>query len=301
MNSKTKAYITSLRLRTLPLSLAGVVLGSLLAASDGAFDGTVFVLVVVTAMALQILSNMANEIGDLDKGTDNDRRLGPIRGTQSGALSRREMARAMVTAGCVAVVAGVALVWVAFRDLLQWESVALLLAGAASVAAAVKYTLGRNAYGYHGLGDVFVFVFFGLVSVAGSYFAMAGRISWEVFLPAAAIGFLSMGVLNMNNIRDVENDAACGKRTLPVKFGVAWAKRYEFVIVLSAFLLMLVYTVLHPAGWAGYLFVLTLPLLCLHLARVRRGEGRALDSQLRFISLSTLLLVLLSGFGQLLE
>lgn len=300
MKTKTKAYIVSFRLRTLSLSLAGVLLGSLLAASDGYFDTLVFVLVIVTAAALQILSNMANEIGDFDKGTDNANRLGPIRGTQSGALSRREMLRAMILVGGIAVVTGVSLVGVAFRDLLDAKSLALLLAGGASVVAAIKYTLGRNAYGYHGMGDFFVFVFFGLVSVAGSYFAMSGQLPWLIFLPAAAIGLLSVGVLNMNNIRDMDNDAICGKRTLPVQFGIVWAKRYEFVIIILAFLLVLVYTLLHPAGWTGYLFLLTGPLLGLHLARVHRGVGRQLDSQLKFISLSTLLLVLLCGLGQLL-
>ena len=299
MGGKVKAYVTSFRLRTLPLSVAGVVLGALLAASDGYFRVLVFVLVVVTAMALQVLSNMANEIGDLDKGTDNERRLGPIRGAQSGVLSRSEMVRAMIIVGGVAVAAGVGLVYVAFRDLLDAKSVALLLAGAASVVAAVKYTVGRDAYGYKGLGDLFVFIFFGLVSVMGSYFAMSGVFSWLTALPAAAVGFLSMGVLNMNNIRDMDNDAACGKRTLPVKFGIAWAKSYEFVIVVLAFAAMAGYTVAHPAGWQGWLFLLVTPLLVVHLARVRRGVGRQLDSQLRFISLTTLLLVLLCGFGQL--
>lgn len=298
MRSKARAYVMSLRLRTLPLSLGGVLLGSLLSASDGRFDWVVFTLVMVTAAALQILSNMANEIGDLDKGTDNERRLGPIRGTQSGVLSRREMARAMVATGGVALVSGVALVAVAFGDLLEGRSVALLVAGGFSMAAAVKYTLGRNAYGYHGLGDVFVFIFFGLVSVAGSYFAMSGTLPWVVLLPAASVGLLSMGVLNMNNIRDMENDAACGKRTLPVRFGMAWAKRYEFVIVILAFALMTAYAALHPAGWAGYVFWLSAPLFGLHLARVRKGEGRQLDGQLKFISLSTLLLVALCGLGQ---
>lgn len=300
MNRKIKAYIVSFRLRTLPLSLSGVILGSLLAAADGYFDGFTFAWALLTTVALQILSNLANEVGDLDKGTDNEHRLGPIRSAQSGVLSKREMIQSMVIVGGIAVITGSLLVYEAFRDLLDWKSLTLLLAGAASIVAAVKYTVGRDAYGYKGLGDLFVFVFFGLISVMGSYFAMSGRLPWIMFLPAAAVGWLSAGVLNMNNIRDMENDAVCGKRTLPVKLGFENAKRYHYIIVLLAMLSMLFYTVVHPAGWSGYLFLLAYPLLLAHLGRVVRGHGKALDAELKRLSLATLLMSLLCGVGQIL-
>ena len=300
MNRKIKAYIVSFRLRTLPLSLSGVILGALLAAADGYFNGYTFAWALLTTMALQILSNLANEVGDLDKGTDNERRLGPIRSAQSGALSKREMIRAMVVVGGIAVVTGSLLVYEAFRDLLDWKSLTLLLAGAASIVAAVKYTVGRDAYGYKGLGDLFVFIFFGLVSVVGSYFAMSGQFPCIILLPAAAVGWLSAGVLNMNNIRDMENDAVCGKRTLPVKLGLKGAKRYHYVIMTLAMSAMLLYTLMHPAGWSGYLFLLAYPLLLAHLGRVVRGQGKALDSELKRLSLASLLMSLLCGFGQIL-
>lgn len=296
---KLKAYITSFRLRTLPLSLSGVLLGSLLAASDGYFRGWTFVWAVITTMALQILSNLANEVGDLDKGTDNVHRLGPIRSAQSGALSRGEMLRAMVVAGSVAVVCGCLLVYSAFEDLLQSRSLLLLLLGGASIVAAVKYTFGKYAYGYHGLGDLFVFIFFGLVSVLGSYWAMAGFVPWVCVFPAIAIGFFSTGVLNLNNMRDIENDAACGKRTLPVLLGLREAKYYHWGLILLAVGAVFLYTLLHPAGWGGYLFVFTVPLFIKHLRVVWQGEGKALDPQLRFLSMSTFLLALLVAFGQL--
>ena len=299
--SKVRAYITSFRLRTLPLSLSGVLLGSLLAASDVFFKTTTFVWAMLTTVALQILSNLANEVGDLTKGTDNEHRLGPIRSAQSGALSMREMVQAMIVFGVIAIITGSLLIYEAFRDLLNWKSIALFIAGGASIVAAVKYTVGKSAYGYRGLGDLFVFIFFGLVSVMGSYFAMSGVLPWICVLPAAAIGFLSSGVLNMNNIRDIENDSVCGKRTIPVILGIRGAKIYHFVITLLAVICLVVYTILHSAGWTGYLFLLTLPLLAMHLKSVYRGEGRALDSQLKFLSITTLLIALSLGFGQLLS
>jgi len=299
--SKVRAYITSFRLRTLPLSLSGVLLGSLLAASDGYFKTTTFVWAMFTTVALQILSNLANEVGDLTKGTDNEHRLGPIRSAQSGALSMREMVQAMIVFGVIAIITGSLLIYEAFRDLLNWKSIALFIAGGASIVAAVKYTVGKSAYGYRGLGDLFVFIFFGVVSVMGSYFAMSGVLPWICVLPAAAIGFLSSGVLNMNNIRDIENDSVCGKRTIPVILGIQGAKIYHFVITLLAVICLVLYSMLHSAGWTGYLFLLTLPLLVMHLKSVYRGEGRALDSQLKFLSITTLLIALLLGFGQLLS
>ncbi|MBS5625122.1 MAG: 1,4-dihydroxy-2-naphthoate octaprenyltransferase [Porphyromonadaceae bacterium] len=299
--SKVRAYITSFRLRTLPLSLSGVLLGSLLAASDGYFKTTTFVWAMLTTVVLQILSNLANEVGDLTKGTDNEHRLGPIRSAQSGALSMREMIQAMIVFGVIAIITGSLLIYEAFRDLLNWKSISLFIAGGASIVAAVKYTVGKSAYGYRGLGDLFVFIFFGLVSVMGSYFAMSGVLPWICVLPAAVIGFLSSGVLNMNNIRDIENDSVCGKRTIPVILGIQGAKIYHFVITLLAVICLVLYSMLHSAGWTGYLFLLTLPLLVMHLKSVYRGEGRALDSQLKFLSITTLLIALLLGFGQLLS
>ena len=297
--SKSKAYITSLRLRTLPLSVSGVLLGAMLAASDGYFKPWAFAWAIVTTMALQILSNLANEVGDLEKGTDNERRLGPIRSAQSGALSKREMIRAMLFFGGMAVVTGSLWVYDAFGDLLDLKSIILFVAGGASIVAAVKYTVGDHAYGYRGLGDLFVFIFFGIVSVLGSYFAMAGRLPWIALFPAVSIGLLSTGVLNMNNIRDMENDETCGKRTIPVMLGIRGAKIYHFIMIVMALVCMGLYTILHSNGWFGYLFTLTLPLFGIHLAKVYYGKGRALDPQLRFLSLSTLLLTLLVVIGQI--
>ncbi len=281
------------------MSVSGVLLGTLLAASDGNFKPWAFAWAIVTTMALQILSNLANEVGDLEKGTDNEKRLGPIRSVQSGALSKREMIRAMLFFGGMAIVTGSLLVYDAFGDLLDLKSIILLLVGGASIVAAVKYTVGDHAYGYRGLGDLFVFIFFGLVSVLGSYFAMAGHLPWITLFPAVSIGLLSTGVLNMNNIRDMENDAACGKRTIPVMLGIRGAKTYHFILIVTALACMVLYTVFHPNGRIGYLFILTFPLFGMHLVKVYQGKGKNLDPQLKFLSLSTLLLTLLVVIGQI--
>ncbi|MDR2131421.1 MAG: 1,4-dihydroxy-2-naphthoate octaprenyltransferase [Odoribacteraceae bacterium] len=290
-----RAYVVSARPRTLPLSVAGVLLGSLLAAGEGHFDGTVCAWAVVTTLALQVLANLANEVGDLKKGTDNEHRLGPVRGLQGGMLSLREITGAMWVAGSVAVVAGVLLVREAFGEWLDPRSGLLLLAGGGSIVAAVKYTVGRGAYGYRGLGDLFVMIFFGWVSVLGSYFAMSGAIRVLYLLPATAVGAFSVMVLNLNNMRDVANDAACGKRTLPVMWGIRRAKIYHLALASAGVASLLLLNLLSPAGPRDYLFLIALPLLLYHLREVFRREGRALDGQLRLLSLTTLLVALLAG------
>lgn len=295
--SKIKYYLSSFRLRTLPLSLSGIFLGTLLAKADGYFQWIPFCLAVATTLCLQILSNLANELGDLQKGTDNDKRLGPIRSIQSGALSVTEFKRIILVFILLSVVFGSGLVYSAFDSLFSSDGLTMLLLGAAAIIAAIKYTVGKKAYGYHGLGDLFVFLFFGLLSVMGAYFIMAHKINYLLFLPASAIGLLSAGVLNLNNMRDMDNDRRCGKRTLPVILGIYRAKVYHFSLILGAWACMLTYTLLHYRTTVNLIFLFSLPLFIYHLLLVSRQQGRLLDSQLKVLSLSTLLFALLSGFG----
>ena len=295
MKPKIKAFIEALRPRTLPLSLSGVLLGSLLAIGDGSTEWAVMGWALLTTASLQVLSNLANEIGDYDRGTDNGQRLGPRRGLQSGLLSRREMTRIMLCTGIVAAAAGILLIRAAFPNLLSRNALLLLLAGAASLVAAVKYTFGRGAYGYHGLGDLFVYLFFGIVSVCGSYFAMTAHLSPTLLLPASTIGFLSAGVLNINNLRDADNDAACGKHTLVVLLGTTFSRRYHALLLLMAPLCLVAYNLLTRASWSAYLFLLLLPWGWHHLRHVLHHQGKALDSQLRSLSLLTLATALLRG------
>lgn len=294
---KAKHYIASFRLRTLPLSLSGIFLGTLLAKANEFFSVLPFVLAVVTTLCLQILSNLANELGDLQKGTDNAERLGPIRSIQSGALSLHEFKRLILIFVILSVISGSALIFTAFDSLFSRDGVMMLLLGAASIVAAIKYTVGKNAYGYHGLGDLFVFLFFGLLSTVGAYFLMTHTISSGIFLPAAAIGFLSTGVLNLNNMRDIENDRKCGKRTLPVLMGIPMAKAYHFTLIIVAFTCMISYTLHHLHTNVSFIYLLTLPLFLIHLRKVYKNQGKALDPQLKVLSLSTLFFALLAGFG----
>ena len=295
--SKVKYYIASFRLRTLPLSLSGIFLGTLLAKAAGYFHWLPFLLAVATTLSLQILSNLANELGDLQKGTDNANRLGPIRSIQSGALSLSEFKRLIILFVLFSIAFGSALIYTAFDSFFSRDGVIMLLLGGASVIAAIKYTVGKHAYGYRGLGDLFVFLFFGLLSVAVSYFLMAHEINASLFLPASAIGLLSTGVLNLNNMRDMDNDSHCGKRTIPVMLGYRNAKIYHFCLVLGAWICMLVYVFLNYHGLSNLMFLVTLPLFIFHLNKVVQGHGRLLDSQLKVLSLSTLAFALLIGFG----
>lgn len=291
---KAKHYIASFRLRTLPLSLSGIILGISLAKADGYFHWLPCLLAIATTLSLQILSNLANELGDLQKGTDNSERLGPIRSIQSGALSLDEFKRTIIIFIILSVLFGAALVYTAFDSLFTRDGILMLALGAAAIIAAIKYTVGRNAYGYRGLGDLFVFLFFGLLSVMGAYFLMVRAVDIRVFLPASAIGMLSAGVLNLNNMRDIDNDRQCGKRTLPVMTGIPRAKAYHFALVIGAFACMALYACLHTGS--SFLFLFTLPLFILHLEKVIRNTGRALDAQLKVLSLSTLAFAVLGGF-----
>lgn len=295
--NKTKYYIASFRLRTLPLSLSGILLGTLLACARGFFQILPFLLAVATTLCLQILSNLANELGDLQKGTDNARRLGPIRSIQSGALSINEFKHAIIVFIILSACSGIALVYTAFSSLCTRDGMIMLFLGTTAIIAAIKYTVGKGAYGYHGLGDLFVFLFFGLLSVAGSWFLMAHLLAPAIFLPAAAIGFLSAGVLNLNNMRDIENDKACKKYTIPVLIGIRKAKIYHFCLIVGAFLTMTGYVLLQGFKISHFLFLLTLPLFIIHLQQISKSRGRELDPQLKVLSLSTLLFALAGGTG----
>lgn len=295
--NKTKYYIASFRLRTLPLSLSGIFLGSLLAAGEGYFHWPSFLLAIATTLSLQILSNLANELGDLQKGTDNEERLGPIRSIQSGVLGLQEFKRTILIFIILSVIFGSALVYTAFDSLFSKDGLIMLILGATAIVAAIKYTVGENAYGYRGLGDLFVLLFFGLLSTAGAYFLMKHQILWSIFLPAIAIGFLSTGVLNLNNMRDIENDRHCGKRTIPVMIGIRNAKIYHFTLIIGAFLCMTIYAILKFQHIYNLLFLLTLPLFVIHLGKVACGHGRELDPQLKFLSVSTLIFALIAGFS----
>ena len=295
--SKFSSAVRSMRLRTLPLSLSGVCLGMMLAASDYRVSWVVALFTMLTTVCLQILSNLSNELGDYYHGTDTADRLGPNYGMMEGGLTVSDMKLLIGGAIAFCVVFGLLMIRASFGTLLSLESVCLMMLGAAAISGAMKYTLGRNPYGYQGLGDVFVFIFFGLVSVLGSYFVAAHTIpSWIFLLPACAIGFFSIGVLNVNNIRDMKTDAE-NRVTVALKLGEKKAKVYQTVLIVMGWICMIVFCMLRFFDPWHYLFVLTLPFFIKHIAGVWKYSGKDLDKMLPLLVISTFLFAILAGFG----
>ena len=286
-----------MRLRTLPLSLSGVCLGLMLAASDYRVPWTVILFTALTTVSLQVLSNLSNELGDYYHGTDTKDRLGPSYGMMEGGLTVSEMKMLIGGAIALCIVFGLLMIRSSFGTLLSLESVCLMMLGGAAISGAMKYTLGRNPYGYQGLGDIFVFIFFGLVAVLGSYFVAAHIIpSWIFLLPACTIGFFSIGVLNVNNIRDMETDAE-NRITVAIKLGEKKAKIYQTVLIVLGWICMIAFCLLRFFDPWHYLFVLTLPLFIMHVKGVWKYSGRELDKMLPLLVMSTFAFALLAGFG----
>ena len=294
--NKFRAAVASMRLRTLPLSTGGVILGILLATADFKVDLWVAVLIVLTTVCLQILSNLSNELGDVLHGTDTEDRQGPQYGLNSGVLTIGEMKVLIGIFVALCIISGTAMTLLSFGTLWDLTPILVLLLGAGAIMGAMKYTLGRNPYGYRGLGDFYVFLFFGLVAVLGSYFVASHTLFWRLLLPGAAVGCFSVGVLNVNNIRDMETDAA-NRVTVAIRLGERKAKVYQTVLIVLGWIFMLAYCQLRMFSWWHYLFVLTLPLFILHLRGVWTRSGKKLDPMLPLLVMSTFLFCLLAGIG----
>ncbi len=294
--NKIRAAVASMRLRTLPLSTGGVILGILLATADFKVDLWVAVLIVLTTVCLQILSNLSNELGDVLHGIDTEDRVGPQYGLNGGVLTIGEMKVLIGIFVALCIVSGTAMTLLSFGTLWDLTPILVLLMGAGAIMGAMKYTLGRNPYGYRGLGDFYVFVFFGLVAVLGAYFVASHTLFWRLLLPGAAVGCFSVGVLNVNNIRDMETDAA-NRVTVAIRLGERKAKIYQTVLIVLGWILMLAYCQLRMFSWWHYLFVLTLPLFILHIRGVWKRTGKALDPMLPLLVMSTFLFCLLAGIG----
>lgn len=296
---KLKTILQAARLRTLPLSISGILVGSALAYSK--FNISIFVLSVLTTVLLQVLSNFANDYGDSIKGVDNNQRVGPTRAVQSGEISLSQMKLLIIFTTIMCLVSIAVLVLTAF----SWDSFPYILLflglGIASVWAAIKYTIGRTAYGYQGLGDVFVFIFFGWVSVAGNYFLYTHHIDMLVFIPASAIGLLCTSVLNLNNMRDIENDRVMNKRTFVVLTGWHFAKHYHFLLISVAMILMILFSVIKGHTVCQMLYIIAFIPLGLHLWKVKHIlTPRFLDTELKKVAISTFLLSVLFFIGQIL-
>ncbi|MBP6424771.1 MAG: 1,4-dihydroxy-2-naphthoate octaprenyltransferase, partial [Flavobacterium sp.] len=288
------------RLRTLPLSVSGIIVGSFYAMSQSMFNWKIVVLALSTTLGLQILSNFANDYGDGIKGTDNEDRVGPKRAIQSGVITPKAMKRALVITSILTLISAILLIFVAFKDHNFVFSLFYLTLGILAIASAIRYTVGSSAYGYRGYGDVFVFVFFGLVSTLGIYFMFAKEMDWLLLLPAVAIGFLSVAVLNLNNMRDEVSDRKSNKNTMVVKMGSANAKVYHYFLVVSAMILVLEFAYFKGFNLDQYIFVLTYIPLIKHLLTVYKNKNpKELDPELKKVALSTFALSILLSLSMI--
>tara|TARA_R110002049_G_scaffold47596_2_gene137016 strand:+ start:156722 stop:157633 length:912 start_codon:yes stop_codon:yes gene_type:complete len=292
---KLSALIKAARLRTLPLSISGVVVGTALANFYDNIDNTLlFVLALLTTIGFQITSNFANDYGDGVKGTDNENRIGPKRVLQSGLLTRAELKKIIIVSIIINCLLVIAVVELAFGLENLGYFLLFILLGAASIWASVKYTVGKSAYGYRGLGDVFVFLFFGLLAVLGSMFLYTKSITQLAILPAITIGLLSVGVLNLNNLRDHESDKISGKNTLVVLMGFSNGKKYHTLLLIVSFLSMLTFIILSFKTWKQFIPLTSFVPIFLHLIKVWKTKKPVLlDSELKKLALSTFLLALL--------
>jgi len=296
-----KHWLHAFRLRTLPLAVSSIIVGSALAwlmrDMDGwGFSPLVLTLGLTTAVLLQVLSNLANDLGDHQHGTDNTNRIGPLRSVQSGAISPAAMKRAMVICGALAFLSGIALIITALG--LSITMLAFLLLGLLAIGAAVKYTFGKNPYGYAGLGDASVFLFFGIVGVCGTCYLHARTFAPIMLVPAAAFGLWSAGVLNLNNLRDIRNDKASGKITMAVRLGFDAAKGYHGILIASGLLCLISYTSIAFVGMPQWGWLITLPALGTHLRSVMRAHDPAsLDPQLKKLALTTFFTALAFSAG----
>lgn len=274
-------------------------MGSILAYSVGKFNYVIFILALVTTFFLQILSNLANDYGDFVKGTDNEERIGPERALQSGAITKSAMEKAILVFIVLCLVSGISLLLISFSIEQLKLGILFLFLGIISIIAAIKYTAGKNAYGYAGLGDIAVFLFFGILGVGGSYFLHTQSFDLFILLPASSLGLFSAGVLNLNNMRDRIPDAKVGKNTLAVKLGFNGAKYYHYSLIVFGFLATIIFLFNQVnIDYFNWIFLLTFPLFLLNIIKVYKIEQpKQFDPLLKQLALSTTLFVLLFGLG----
>ncbi|MGQ7944101.1 1,4-dihydroxy-2-naphthoate octaprenyltransferase [Flavobacterium sp. WC2509] len=297
-----KHWIEAARLRTLPLSVSGIIVGSMYAlrptdnieTPTEVFSWAIFGFALLTTLGLQVLSNFANDYGDGIKGTDNEDRVGPKRAIQSGVITPEAMKKALVVTSILTLTSAIFLIYVAFGESNLVYSLFYLILGILAIASAIRYTVGKSAYGYRGYGDVFVFVFFGLVSTIGVNFLYSKQLEVAIILPAIAIGLLSVGVLNLNNMRDEASDTKAGKNTLVVKIGAANAKKYHFFLIIGAMISVVIFAIISDFHFDQYLFLLAYIPLIKHLITVSKNQDpKLLDPELKKVALSTFLLSIL--------
>ena len=297
LKTSLKSWIVAARLRTLPLAFSSILVGSVLAWNDGSMDFTIAGMTLLTAILLQILSNFANDYGDAVSGVDSDLRQGPDRMVQSGAITKKAMRNALIIFIVLTLAAGILLLFVAFPD--NWQ---LMLGffgiGLVAVVAAIKYTVGKNPYGYAGFGDVFVFVFFGMVAVVGTYFLQTNNFEWIILLPASSLGLFAVGVLNVNNIRDIETDRLSGKFSIPVRIGREKAGIYHSLLISVGLLASIVFVLIDYGHAFQLAFIFLGGLFLKNIRAVKSKTGRDLDPHLKQMAIATLLFAVVFSVGQ---
>ncbi len=294
-----KPWIKAFRFRTLPLALSCIAMGGFLAAANGAFQWNIFLFSILTTIFLQILSNLANDYGDSVHGADSANRKGPSRAVQSGAISPGQMKKAIGIFVALCLISGVSLLLISFG--LNWNAILFFFGlGVLSMLAAVAYTIGKRPYGYAGLGDFSVLIFFGLIGVMGSNYLFTKQVNWMHVLPALSCGFFSMGVLNINNIRDIESDKIAGKYSIPVRIGKKRAITYHWFLLVAGLTTASGFIVLKYQSPFQLLFLLSFPLFIINGLSVQQKSPDQLDPYLKQLALSILLFVVLFGLGQIL-
>jgi 1,4-dihydroxy-2-naphthoate octaprenyltransferase len=285
-----KDWISAFRLRTLPLAFSCIVAGLAAGPFHADIPWNLFLLALLTTLLLQILSNLANDLGDFQHGTDNTGRIGPSRAVQSGKISPGAMKKAIIITTLLALTAGIYLLFVAFGGNFNAKYLLFLVFGLSAIAAAIKYTAGKNPYGYSGLGDVSVLLFFGILGVAGSNFLFYQQLDVDVLWPALSIGCFSSGVLNLNNMRDIDNDRKSGKITLAVRLGSAGAKKYHFILIIVGWISIIYWTISRAESITSFLSLITLILFVAHLWRISNyKEPQQFDPELKKLAISTFL------------
>ena len=296
--ASVKSWIKAARLRTLPLAMSGILMGAALSYFDSGVQPKITVIAIVTALFIQIFSNFANDYGDSQKGTDNQHRVGPKRTVQSGEISPKEMKVGMITLILLSLATGIWLVAEGTKGLDRTTFLLFLAFGIVALIAAYRYTAGSNPYGYAGFGDAAVFLFFGILPVVGTYFLNAHQINSEIFLPAISIGLFSTGVLNLNNMRDIENDRNSEKKTVVVRMGSDKSRLYHTSLIIFGWLSVLLFVALRFESIYQILFLLTIPLFIRDLVKINQiQEPHQLDPFLKKLSIATLLFTLLFGIG----
>jgi len=296
--TKFKIWLKAFRLRTLPLALANAVMGSFLALDEKGFKWEIFVLTVCTITFLQILSNLANDYGDAVSGADKPDRTGPLRVTATGLVSMKEMKRMLILFVLLSIISGSILIYFGLKEVELKFIILFFVLGAAAIAAAIKYTVGKNPYGYKGLGDIFVFLFFGLVGVIGTFFLHTNTFNLHVIIPAAIIGFMSTAVLNINNLRDLQDDKRSGKRTLAVQHGYSFTRKYHLALIGSAWLFTFLFTITRFHSAWQFLPLITFPLFIHNCWKVYHyDDSSELNVELKNLALATFLFSLTFGLG----